>query len=130
MAIWPTDIWSLAQPPHQILHWVKPVSTKNTKKNYSNFVEVMACYHLSFNDNPLHWSARTGIFTDTLISNKAHEWKKPDSLIEKLILNHYTGKGIIYDPCAGSGTVHNVCKRLGIPSLSVEIDDKYQQFYL
>ena len=118
--MWPSDLIGLPVVPDQILHWVKPVSTKNTSKNYSRFVEVIACYDVQFHGN-LHWSNRTGIFTDNLFSNDEHPWKKPEPLIERLIRNHYPGEGIVYDPCAGSGTVHDVCKRLGIPSFSVEV---------
>jgi hypothetical protein len=123
--MWPSDLLYLEKKPDQILHWLKPVSTKNTCKRYSNFIEVMACYDVEFHGKGMHWSTRTGVFTDTLLSNAAHAWKKPDSLIEKLILNHYCGHGTVYDPCAGSGTVHDVCTRLGIPSFSVEIDERY-----
>lgn len=121
--MWPKDLLFLIEKPDQIMHWIKPVSTKNTSKKYSNFVEVIAGFNLKMNDC-LHWSNRTGIFTDALLSNDEHEWKKPESLIERLIRNHYQG-GVVYDPCAGSFTVHNVCKRLGIPSVSVEINKKY-----
>lgn len=106
--------------PDQLLHWVKPVSTKNTRKHYSRFVEVIACYGVSFHED-LHWSNRTGVFTDGLLRNDDHEWKKPESLIERLIRSHWPGHGITYDPCAGSGTVETVCKRLGIGSVSVEV---------
>ena len=123
--MWPLDVLKLNKHPDQLLHWVKPVSTKNTSKRYSNFIEVIACYGLEFHGEGMHWSTRTGIFTDTILSNKAHAWKKPESLIEKLIANHYPGHGTVYDPCAGSGTVHDVCVRMGIPSFSVEIDEKY-----
>jgi DNA modification methylase len=51
---------------------------------------------------------------------KEHEWKKPEPLIERLLLNHYPKHGIVYDPCAGSRTVEKVCKKLGIPSHSVD----------
>ena len=118
--MWPSDLVGLSVVPDQILHWVKPVSTKNTSRNYSRFVEVIACYGVGFYGN-LHWSNRTGIFTDNLFSNDEHPWKKPEPLIERLIRNHYPGRGTVYDPCAGSGTVHDVCKRLGIPSFSVEV---------
>ena len=120
------EIYDLKDKPDQVLFWVKPVSTKNTKRNYSRFVEVMAVWNLEFHQK-LHWSNRTGIFTDVLIENESHPFKKPPSLIERLILNHYPGEGIIYDPCAGSGTVHDLCIKLGIPSVSVEIDPKYER---
>jgi hypothetical protein len=107
--------------PDDIACWMKPPSTKNTTKHYSSFVEVIAFYRTSMYTNLL-WCNRTGIFTDQLFSNQEHPWKKPESLIERLIRNHYPGSGIIYDPCAGSGTVHMVCKRLKIPSYSVELN--------
>jgi hypothetical protein len=118
--MWPDDVWGLPVKPEQLLHWVKPVSTKNTAKRYSRFVEAIACYGVTFRE-PLHWSNRTGIFVDCLLRNDDHEWKKPESLIERLIRNHYCGSGIVYDPCAGSRTVETVCKRLGIGSMSVEV---------
>lgn len=122
--MWPDDIWNLPFKPEQVLHWVKPESTKNTAKRYSRFVEVIACYGVRFTES-LHWSNRTGIFTDRLLRNDDHPWKKPESLIERLIRNHWPGHGIVYDPCAGSGTVETVCKRLGIGSLSVECNESY-----
>lgn len=117
----PEDLSRLEFPPDQICHWVKPVSTKNTTKRYSKFVEVIAMFGVKFHEE-LHWSNRTGVFTDTLLRNDDHPWKKPESLIEKLIRNHYPGSGVVYDPCAGSRTVETVCKRLYIPSFSVEIN--------
>jgi hypothetical protein len=110
--------------PDDIAFWIKPVSTKNTTKHYGRFVEAVAFYRTSMNTG-LHWSNRTGIFTDHLLSNEEHPWKKPEILIERLIRNHYPGSGIIYDPCAGSRTVETVCKRLKIPSYSVELNPMY-----
>ncbi len=118
--MWPTDVWGLPTKPEQLLHWIKPESTKNTAKRYSRFVEVIACYGLTFAES-LHWSNRTGIFTDRLFRNDEHKWKKPESLIERLIRNHWPGRGIVYDPCAGSRTVETVCRKLGIGSVSVDI---------
>ena len=123
--MYPEDLVTLAAPfPDQICHWVKPVSTKNTIKRYSRFVEVVAVHNVKMTD-VLHWSCRTGVFTDALLTNDEHPFKKPESLIERLIRNHYTG-GIVLDPCAGSGTVHHVCVRLGIPSISIEIDPRFK----
>ena len=118
------DLYELRNAPEQTCFWVKSSSTKNTVKRYSNFVEPITMWNGLKFAKPTHWSNRTGIFTDTIINNTVHPWKKPESLIEKLLTNHYTS-GIVLDPCAGSGTVHDVCKRLGIPSLSYEIDPKY-----
>lgn len=118
--MWPMDLYDLRYKPDQICHWVKPVSTKNTSRLYSRFVEVLAMYGVSFPHRQLHWSNRTGVFTDCLLDNADHPHAKPEGLIERLILNHWPGHGIVYDPCAGSGTVHRVCERLNIESYSVD----------
>ena len=124
--MYPEDLCNLRYKPDQICHWIKPVSTKNTVKKYSRFVEVIAMYRVSFYET-LHWSNRSGIFTDALLLNEEHTWKKPESLIERLLRNHYPKSGVVYDPFAGSGTVDAVCKRLGIRSFSVEIDERYKK---
>lgn len=118
--MWPEELCSLTARPDQVLHWVKPESTKNTARKYSRFVEVIACYGLEFHGS-LHWSNRTGLFTDRLFSNEEHPWKKPESLVQRLICNHWPGHGTVYDPCAGSRTVEAVCRRLGIGSFSVDV---------
>lgn len=114
----PEEVWGLPFRPQQLLHWVKPVSTKNTTKRYSRFVEAIACYGVEFHSE-LHWSNRTGVFTDCLFTRE-HEWKKPEPLVERLIRNHWPGNGVVYDPCAGSRTVESICRKLGIPSFSVD----------
>lgn len=115
--------------PDQIAHWVKAVSTKANTKNYSKFIEVIAMWNVKFHKG-LHWSMRTGIYTDQLIDNREHPWKKPKSLIEKLLFNHYFGNGYVLDPFAGSFVVHQVCRQYGIPSISVEIDvNLVSEFY-
>lgn len=130
--IWIHGRWQDNLPPHgTTLMIADPVYGTGdvsalAELSYSRFVEAIACYGVRFYGD-LHWSNRTGIFTDYLFSNKEHPWKKPEPLIERLIRNHYPGHGIVYDPCAGSGTVDTVCKRLGIPSFSVEIGDGIHQ---
>ena len=114
----PEEVWGLPFRPQQLLHWIKPVSTKNTSVRYSRFVEAIACYGVRFCGS-LHWSNRTGVFTDCLMV-KDHEWKKPESLIERLVRNHWPAAGVVYDPCAGSRTVETVCRRLGVSSFSVD----------
>ena len=124
--MWPDDVWGLPHKPDQLLHWLKPVSTKNTSKKYSRFVEAIACYGVGFHSE-LHWSNRTGVFTDCLFTRE-HEWKKPEPLIERLVRNHWPWKGIVYDPCAGSRTVEAVCRRLGIPTFSVDSGEHAERF--
>lgn len=117
------DLVSLDQHPDQVLFWVKPVSTKNTSKRYSRFVEVIALYDLEHGPyNKAHWSCHTGIFTDCLISGEGHPYRKPRSLIEKLVVIHSNPGDVILDPFAGSGTVGSVARSLGRECISVDIE--------
>jgi hypothetical protein len=124
--MWPEDIFGINRKPDQMGFWIKTASAKNTEKSYSRFVEVILFYRTKmYNTQAIHWSNRTGIFNDTVMA-KTYVWKKPFSLIQKLIMNHYPGHGTIYDPCAGTGTVHDVCKQMRIPSYSVDVIDRRQ----
>jgi hypothetical protein len=105
------DLAKLDKAPDEVLYWVKPVSTKNTKRKYSRFVEPIAVYHGKYYGQRfgncgegLHWSMRTGVFTDSLIENLWHPHQKPISLIQKLIANHCRWNDSVFDICAGSGT--------------------------
>ncbi len=110
--------------PPQILFWVKPISTKNTSRRYSRFVEMIFVY----SDNPnhwhpgRHWSQYTNVFTDLVDNSKLHPFRKPPSLIERLILNHTKPDQYILDPFAGSGVVEEVAARLGRDCYSIEIE--------
>lgn len=121
------DLCLLDEQPDQVLFWVKPVSTKNTKKRYSRFVEVIAVYDSTaaqFNQN-LHWSNRTGIFTDQLMEVQFHPFQKPVSLIQRLILNHTQPGNTILDPCTGSGTTLWAADELGRSAIGIEISSEY-----
>lgn len=128
------DIQKLSRQPDQVAFWVKPVSTKNTVKKYSRFVEVLCVYDIErspFNQN-LHWSNRTGIFTDMIVGKQSHPFEKPESLIERLLLTHcniWREGGSVLDPFAGSGTVCKVANRLGIQSRGIEIDPKWSHLW-
>ena len=116
------------QTPHvvganQICHWTKPVSTKNTTKKYSRFVEAIAVKHGNYFNKNLHWSTRTGIFTDTLIEKQIHPYQKPFSLVEKLVLLHTPPGGTVLDPFCGSQVVKAVCDKHGFRSLSIDLKD-------
>jgi len=124
MFLYPEDVGRIPRNyrPDQIVHWVKPVSTRNTAKSYSRFVEAICVWHGSFFNAELHWSTKTGVFTDSIIK-KGYIYQKPQSLVEKLIRLHCPPGGSIIDPCCGSGTVKKVCDRTGYRSLSVEISN-------
>lgn len=127
--MYPEDLCGIAYEPDQVVHWVKSVSTKNTARRYSRFVEAIALWHGPYFNKDLHWSTRTGVFTDTLCKKSDHPWKKPYSLIEKLVLLHTPKDGLVIDPFAGSGTTDHVCRNLGLNSFCVEKDDWGQHEY-
>lgn len=115
------DIQQLDVKPDRVCYWVKPISTKNTIKSYSRFVEVLCLFQYEFFDERMHWSNRSGIFTDALIhEGNLHPFAKPESLIQRLLLSHCPKGGLVVDPFAGSGTVDRVATRLGYHSISIE----------
>ncbi len=97
----------------QILFWVKPISTKNTSRRYSRFVEMIFLYgDLKWNTG-MHWSQYVNVFHDLVDDAKLHPYRKPPSLITRLILLHTDPGDTILDPFAGSGVVAEVGERLG-----------------
>lgn len=119
-------------PIDQHLFWIKPISTKNTSKRYSRFVEEIGIYNGVRNVkwNPgRHWSQYTNVFTDLVDNASLHSFRKPPSLIERLILNHTDPGDVILDPFAGSFVMADVAERLGRHHISIEIDkDLYERF--
>jgi len=121
----PENQWIL--PADQYLFWQKPISTKNTSKRYSRFVEMIFVYQ---GDNPTwisnrHWSQYTNVFVDLVDNSSIHPFRKPPSLIERLILNHTEPGDWILDPFAGSFVVHDVARRLDRNSVSIEQNPEY-----
>ena len=109
----------------QYLFWVKPISTKNTSKSYSRFVECITVSSGVKWYPDRHWSQYTNVFMDLVDNSKLHPYRKPPSLIERLILNHTKEGDTVLDPFAGSGVVHEVCLRLNRNSISIEKDENY-----
>ncbi len=109
-------------PADQYLFWTKSISTKNTSKRYSRFVEMIFLYgDLKWNSNR-HWSQYTNIFTDLVDDSKLHPFRKPPSLIERLILNHSDESDYILDPFAGSAVIEDVAKKLSRFCYSMDIN--------
>ncbi len=104
----PENPW--IQPAEQYLFWIKPISTKNTSKRYSRFVEMIFLYGNLKWDATRHWSQYTNVFTDLVDKKNVHPFRKPPSMIERLILNHTDLGDKILDPFAGSGTVGEVAR--------------------
>ncbi len=98
--------------PEIYYFWIKPTSTKNTSKRPSNFVEVIQVYGKYKWSTGRHWSQYTNVFTDLVDSTKLHPFRKPPSLIERLLLNHSDPGDMILDPFAGSGVIEQVATQL------------------
>jgi DNA modification methylase len=111
----------------EYLFWVKPISTKNTSRRYSRFVEMMFVYQQEeaiWNSNR-HWSQYINVFMDLVDDSKLHPYRKPLSLIKRLILNHTKDDDIIFDPFSGSGSVLSVCKETNRMFFGIEINKEY-----
>lgn len=116
----PENLWQ--RNCDQYLFWIKPISTKNTSKSYSRFVEVIQVWNGSTWNSGGHWSQYTNVFSD-LVDSKIHPFKKPDSMIERLIKNHTNTGDVVFDGFFGSGTVPRMCKRLNRNYIACEIDE-------
>lgn len=113
--------------PDQYLFWEKPISTKNTSKSYSRFVEMIYVYHgpLSVWNANRHWSQYTNVFKDLVDDAKLHPYRKPISMLQRLILNHSKPKAVVLDPFCGSGSVLNACKLTGRNWIGIEKERKW-----
>ena len=109
-------------PADQYLFWIKPISTKNTSRRYSRFVEMIFLYGDLKWDATRHWSQYTNVFTDLVDAKGKHPHRKPPSLVERLILNHTSIGDTVLDPFAGSGVVGEVAQRLQRYAELIDID--------
>jgi len=121
----PENQWIL--PADQYLFWEKPISTKNTSRRYSRFVEMIFVYGENTWNTGRHWSQYTNVFRDLVDDSSRHPFRKPPSLIRRLILNHTNYGDIILDPFAGSGVVAEVAMELGRHCISIEKEVKYYE---
>jgi DNA modification methylase len=106
----PENQWIL--PAKQYLFWIKPISTKNTSRSYSRFVEIIFVYGSGTWNSDRHWSNYTNVFTDIVDDAKLHPFRKPPSMISRLVQNHSNKGDIILDPFCGSGVVADVASYL------------------
>lgn len=118
----PENQWVL--PADQYLFWIKPISTKNTSKSYSRFVEMIFVYGRGEWNTGRHWSQYTNVFKDLVDDIRYHSFRKPPSMIERLILNHSKEGDLILDPFSGSGVVSQCAKRLGRNFVGIEKDEE------
>lgn len=122
----PENQWIL--PAHQYLFWVKPISTKNTSKNYSRFVEMIFVYQRGVWNADRHWSQYPNVFMDLVDTSKIHPFRKPPSLIKRLLLNHSNKGDLVLDPFMGSGTTIFSCLENDRDYIGVEKDKDCYEF--
>lgn len=111
--------------PIKKAYWIKTPSTKNFQTNFGRFVEEIHIFrqeHYVFNTN-LHWSNYTGVFTD-LVEEKGWYWKKPLSLMERLVRILSNEGETVADPYCGYGTTLRACKNWGRNYIGVDIDEE------
>jgi len=124
----PENQWP--SPVDQYLFWAKPISTKNTSRRYSRFVEMICVYDLAnkkdvvWNSNR-HWSNYVNVFSDYVDDIKDHPHRKPMSLINRLLLNHTKPGDLVFDPFAGSAVVLESAKLNKRNYIGCEIDKEY-----
>lgn len=118
----PENQWIM--PADQYGFWVKPISTKNTVKRYSRFVEMLFFYgNLKWNSG-YHWSQYTNVFSDLVEDNSGHPFTKSTSLINRLIRNHTDRRDLVFDPFAGSGSILKSAYSLDRRYFGYDIDPK------
>ena len=112
-------------PADQYGFWVKPISTKNTSKRYSRFVEMIFLYGPLKWRTGRHWSQYTNVFLDLVDGETVHPFEKPMSLIKRLLLNHSDRGDVVLDPFVGSGTTALVATLLGRRCIGIEREIAY-----
>lgn len=114
----PENQWIL--PADHYGFWIKPISTKNTSKRMSRFVEMLFFYGSNVWNTNRHWSQYTNVFMDLVDDTSEHKYRKPPSLIERLVRIHTDEGHRILDPFAGSCVVGEVSIRLNRIFLGIE----------
>ena len=118
----PENQWLTAD---QYGFWIKPISTKNTSKRYSRFVEMLFFYGDLQWHRGRHWSHYTNIFTDLVDGETEHPYEKPTSLLKRLVNNHSKPTDRTLDPFMGSGTTLVAAKALNRNATGIEISEEY-----
>lgn len=109
----------------EYLFWVKTPSTKNYVKNCGRFVEIIQVSRQGKTFNQLHWSQMIGVYDDRVIEREGHQWRKPMSLMERLV-RMYTNRGeTVLDPFCGSGTTLVACQHLDRSGIGIDIDSAW-----
>jgi len=108
--------------PDEKAYWIKTPSTKNYSKHIGRFVEQIFIRRQGTTFNCLHWSQMTGVYDDRVIEQSGHQWRKPLTIMERLV-RIYTDKGdTVLDPFVGSGTTLWACRNLGRDAIGLDND--------
>lgn len=108
--------------PDEKAYWIKTPSTKNYSKHLGRFVEQIFIKRQGETFNKYHWSQMTGVYDDRVIEPSGHQWRKPISLIERLV-RIFTNEGdTILDPFVGSGTTLDACINLNRSGIGIDLD--------
>ena len=114
--------------PDEILHWIKPISTKNTIKKMSNFVEEILVLRRgnTYNHN-MQWANYCGIFFDIVEGEIVHPYQKPLALIERIMRIYSNPGDLIFDPFLGSGTTIKAANNLKRNVIGCETNIQYYE---
>ena len=122
---YPENQWYYGSSVCQYLFWIKPISTKNTSKSYSRFVEMIQVWNGGVWNCKGHWSNYVNVFQDYVEGELVHPFQKPLSLVRRLIYNHTNVGGIVLDPFMGSGTTGMAALLEGREFKGIEKDEEY-----
>lgn len=111
--------------PTERAYWIKTPSTKNYSKHLGRFVEHIFIYRQGDTFNNLHWSQMIGVYTDMVEDAEGHQWRKPLSLMERLVRIYTDPWQLILDPFCGSGTTLQAASNRGRRAVGVDIDEKW-----
>lgn len=114
--------------PHERAYWIKTPSTKNYTNHLGRFVEHIFIYRQGKTFNRLHWSQMTGVYTDLVEDAEGHQWRKPLSLMERLVRIYSNPGDLILDPFCGSGTTIEASIKRGRKAVGVDIDKKWVDY--
>lgn len=112
--------------PDEFAFWIKTPSTKNYTKHIGRFVEMILILRKgnTFNKG-LHWSQYTGVYNDLVVGGDGHQWRKPLSLMERLVRIYTNPNDIVLDCFCGSGTTLEACRNLERQYIGIDIDQKW-----
>lgn len=118
---WPFD-------PDERAYWIKTPSTKNYTKHLGRFVEHIFIARRGDTFNCLHWSQMIGVYTDMVEDAEGHQWRKPVSLMERLVRIYSNPGDLILDPFCGGGSTIEACLNQRRKPVGVDIDKKWVDY--